>query len=177
MDCPVCKCQFCWLCLHEITDLHYMSPTGCTFWGTTVWSKTKRRIVLCCLVPCSPVIILCLCLLSIPAVVVFLPYKTYKILKASQRKIAKNLIFRLFLTFNILVLSPIIGVMSAFLLLPVLIFIFYILIPIEMIKTYKREYSESRFEDAETSSLQSIEIKTLVKNDDKILDSNKIVET
>ena len=54
-----CRCgaEFCWLCLKEISDLHYLSPSGCklseivsyyllltfigTFWGKQVWSKKK----------------------------------------------------------------------------------------------------------------------------------------
>lgn len=24
MNCTVCACQFCWLCMQEITDVHYL---------------------------------------------------------------------------------------------------------------------------------------------------------
>ncbi|CAG2061713.1 unnamed protein product, partial [Timema podura] len=33
MTCAVCGAEFCWLCMKEISDLHYLSPSGCTFWG------------------------------------------------------------------------------------------------------------------------------------------------
>ncbi|CAL4069368.1 unnamed protein product, partial [Meganyctiphanes norvegica] len=33
MTCSVCGAEFCWLCMKEISDLHYLSPSGCTFWG------------------------------------------------------------------------------------------------------------------------------------------------
>ena len=36
-----CGCEFCWLCMKEISDLHYLSPSGCTFWGKEIWSKKK----------------------------------------------------------------------------------------------------------------------------------------
>ena len=35
MTCAVCGCEFCWLCMKEISDLHYLrsvpthTPTGC----------------------------------------------------------------------------------------------------------------------------------------------------
>ena len=28
-------------CMKEISDLHYLSPSGCTFWGKEIWSKKK----------------------------------------------------------------------------------------------------------------------------------------
>ena len=37
MTCAVCGSEFCWLCMKEISDLHYLSPSGCTFWGKKPW--------------------------------------------------------------------------------------------------------------------------------------------
>lgn len=42
ITCSVCGCEFCWLCMKEISDLHYLSPSGCTFWGKKPWSRKKR---------------------------------------------------------------------------------------------------------------------------------------
>ncbi|NXR51979.1 RN19A ligase, partial [Hippolais icterina] len=42
MNCTVCGCLFCWLCLQEISDVHFLSPSGCTFWGKRPWSRTRR---------------------------------------------------------------------------------------------------------------------------------------
>lgn len=42
ITCPVCGCEFCWLCMKEISDLHYLSPSGCTFWGKKPWSRKKK---------------------------------------------------------------------------------------------------------------------------------------
>uniref|UniRef100_A0A3Q4N029 RBR-type E3 ubiquitin transferase n=1 Tax=Neolamprologus brichardi TaxID=32507 RepID=A0A3Q4N029_NEOBR len=42
MTCAVCGCEFCWLCMKEISDLHYLSPSGCTFWGKKPWSRKKK---------------------------------------------------------------------------------------------------------------------------------------
>lgn len=42
MVCAVCGAEFCWLCMKEISDLHYLSPSGCTFWGKKPWSRKKK---------------------------------------------------------------------------------------------------------------------------------------
>lgn len=42
MTCSVCGAEFCWLCMKEISDLHYLSPSGCTFWGKETWSRKKE---------------------------------------------------------------------------------------------------------------------------------------
>ncbi|XP_002169863.1 E3 ubiquitin-protein ligase RNF19A isoform X1 [Hydra vulgaris] len=42
MTCAVCGGEFCWLCMKEISDLHYLSPSGCTFWGKKPWSRKKK---------------------------------------------------------------------------------------------------------------------------------------
>ncbi|CAB1351201.1 unnamed protein product [Coregonus sp. 'balchen'] len=42
MTCAVCGCEFCWLCMKEISDLHYLSPSGCTFWGKKPWTRKKK---------------------------------------------------------------------------------------------------------------------------------------
>jgi len=28
----------------EINDLHYLTPSGCTFWGKKPWSRKKKRL-------------------------------------------------------------------------------------------------------------------------------------
>lgn len=42
MTCSVCGTEFCWLCMKQISDLHYLSPSGCTFWGKKPWSRKKK---------------------------------------------------------------------------------------------------------------------------------------
>uniref|UniRef100_A0A1B0DD46 RBR-type E3 ubiquitin transferase n=1 Tax=Phlebotomus papatasi TaxID=29031 RepID=A0A1B0DD46_PHLPP len=44
MVCAVCGSEFCWLCMKLITDLHYLSPSGCTFWGKKPWSRKKKLL-------------------------------------------------------------------------------------------------------------------------------------
>ncbi|XP_027208003.1 E3 ubiquitin-protein ligase RNF19B [Penaeus vannamei] len=42
ITCSVCGAEFCWLCMKEISDLHYLSPSGCTFWGKKPWTRKKK---------------------------------------------------------------------------------------------------------------------------------------
>lgn len=44
MVCAICGSEFCWLCMKEISDLHYLSPSGCTFWGKKPWSRKKKLL-------------------------------------------------------------------------------------------------------------------------------------
>ena len=44
MTCSVCGTQFCWLCIKKTSELHYLSPTGCTFFGKRQWSKKKKMV-------------------------------------------------------------------------------------------------------------------------------------
>uniref|UniRef100_A0A915HUK9 RBR-type E3 ubiquitin transferase n=1 Tax=Romanomermis culicivorax TaxID=13658 RepID=A0A915HUK9_ROMCU len=44
MVCSMCGAEFCWLCMKEISDLHYLSPSGCTFWAKKPWSRKKKLI-------------------------------------------------------------------------------------------------------------------------------------
>ena len=58
--CSVCNCHFCWLCLKEVTEVHFLSPSGCTFWGNDLWSTRKRVLFQVLGFLCSPLIVLCL---------------------------------------------------------------------------------------------------------------------
>uniref|UniRef100_A0AC35TG08 RBR-type E3 ubiquitin transferase n=1 Tax=Rhabditophanes sp. KR3021 TaxID=114890 RepID=A0AC35TG08_9BILA len=44
ISCLVCNCEFCWLCLQEISDLHYLTISGCSFWGKKPWSRKKKLL-------------------------------------------------------------------------------------------------------------------------------------
>ncbi|XP_064364211.1 E3 ubiquitin-protein ligase RNF19B-like isoform X6 [Dromaius novaehollandiae] len=42
VSCTVCGCLLCWLCLREISDVRFLSPSGCTFWGKRPWSRSRK---------------------------------------------------------------------------------------------------------------------------------------
>lgn len=87
--CSVCHCHFCWLCLREVSEIHFLSPSGCTFWGNDLWSTRKRILFQILGILCSPLIVICIILLSIPAILVAMPILTYKYTTAWSRKVSK----------------------------------------------------------------------------------------
>lgn len=42
MKCAVCSVHFCWLCMNVVTELHFLTPSGCTYFGNRSWTPTKR---------------------------------------------------------------------------------------------------------------------------------------
>ncbi|XP_045551475.1 E3 ubiquitin-protein ligase RNF19A isoform X3 [Salmo salar] len=73
MNCTVCACQFCWLCMQEITDVHYLSPSGCTFWGKKPWSQTRKVLWQVGMLLGAPVIISLVAGIAIPVIMVGIP--------------------------------------------------------------------------------------------------------
>uniref|UniRef100_A0A8C4RN16 RBR-type E3 ubiquitin transferase n=1 Tax=Erpetoichthys calabaricus TaxID=27687 RepID=A0A8C4RN16_ERPCA len=83
MNCTVCACQFCWLCMKEITDVHYLSPSGCTFWGKKPWSRTRKIIWQVGMLLGAPVVISLIAGIAIPVIIVGIPIYM-------GRKVGKN---------------------------------------------------------------------------------------
>ncbi|XP_075871997.1 E3 ubiquitin-protein ligase RNF19A isoform X3 [Nelusetta ayraudi] len=73
MNCTVCACQFCWLCMQEITDVHYLSPSGCTFWGKKPWSQTRKIMWQVGMLLGAPVVISLIAGIAIPVIIVGIP--------------------------------------------------------------------------------------------------------
>ncbi|KAL7670198.1 hypothetical protein ACOME3_005140 [Neoechinorhynchus agilis] len=88
MTCSMCNTEFCWLCNKVISDLHFLSPTGCTFWGRKRWSRRKKIIWQCMALLGAPVAFVVLACVSIPTIIVGLPFftarKVYKKLKKNR---------------------------------------------------------------------------------------------
>ncbi|XP_041106994.1 E3 ubiquitin-protein ligase RNF19A isoform X3 [Polyodon spathula] len=73
INCTVCACQFCWLCMKEITDVHYLSPSGCTFWGKKPWSRTRKVLWQVGMLLGAPVVISLVAGIAIPVIIVGIP--------------------------------------------------------------------------------------------------------
>ncbi|KAG9478764.1 hypothetical protein GDO78_012430 [Eleutherodactylus coqui] len=73
MTCAVCGCEFCWLCMKEISDLHYLSPSGCTFWGKKPWSRKKKILWQLGTLVGAPVGIALIAGIAIPAMIIGIP--------------------------------------------------------------------------------------------------------
>ncbi|XP_014776760.1 E3 ubiquitin-protein ligase RNF19B [Octopus bimaculoides] len=73
MKCTVCGTEFCWLCMKEISDLHYLSPSGCTFWGKKPWSRKKKILWQLGTLIGAPVGITLFAGIAVPALIIGIP--------------------------------------------------------------------------------------------------------
>ncbi|XP_027525270.1 E3 ubiquitin-protein ligase RNF19B-like isoform X2 [Corapipo altera] len=86
MNCTVCGCLFCWLCLREISDVHFLSPSGCTFWGKRRWSRTRRILWQLGMVLGAPMVISLVAGVAVPVITIGIPiYMGRKVLGQSRR--------------------------------------------------------------------------------------------
>ncbi|KFO06803.1 E3 ubiquitin-protein ligase RNF19A, partial [Balearica regulorum gibbericeps] len=73
MNCTVCGCLFCWLCLQEISDVHFLSPSGCTFWGKRPWSRTRKILWQLGMVLGAPMVISLVAGIAVPVITIGIP--------------------------------------------------------------------------------------------------------
>jgi len=152
--------------------MHYLSPTGCTFWGNERWSR-KQRIVILCLIPTSPIIVVLLSLLFIPISIFGIPYYVRKTLKAKETNLKLKLnnnnihyqiiYYSCFIT-SILI-SPVLGIVISILSLPIVAVLVFFLIPIDFYRTQIRGASSYTMDEdvEEGKSLNSSQ--TIIYNE------------
>lgn len=102
ISCLICGSEFCWLCMKEISDLHYLrlvlstcififqcttnadaqspfeflccfSPSGCTFWGKKPWSRKKKILWQLGTLVGAPIGIGLVAGIAIPAMIIGIP--------------------------------------------------------------------------------------------------------
>lgn len=137
-----CRCgaEFCWLCLKEISDLHYLSPSGCTFWGKQVWSKKKIIIWQIGTLVLAPPMIGLMAAVAIPATIVGVPIyvgttvrsKLKKMDRLSKRK--RRCLVGLASTLSF-ILSPVIAALTVAIGTPIVVLYVYGIIPITIMRT------------------------------------------
>lgn len=82
MTCSMCGSEFCWLCMKEISDLHYLSPSGCTFWGKKQWSRKKKLLWQLGTLVGAPVGIALVASVAVPAILIGVPVWTGRKVRA-----------------------------------------------------------------------------------------------
>nr|XP_033792544.1 E3 ubiquitin-protein ligase RNF19A-like isoform X1 [Geotrypetes seraphini]XP_033792545.1 E3 ubiquitin-protein ligase RNF19A-like isoform X1 [Geotrypetes seraphini]XP_033792546.1 E3 ubiquitin-protein ligase RNF19A-like isoform X1 [Geotrypetes seraphini]XP_033792547.1 E3 ubiquitin-protein ligase RNF19A-like isoform X1 [Geotrypetes seraphini] len=86
MNCTVCGCLFCWLCLKEITDVHFLSPSGCTFWGKKPWSRSRKILWQVGMLLGAPMVISLAAGIAIPVIIIGIPiYMGRKMFNQSKK--------------------------------------------------------------------------------------------
>ncbi|KAM6456750.1 E3 ubiquitin-protein ligase RNF19A isoform 1-T6 [Liasis olivaceus] len=139
MTCAVCGCEFCWLCMKEISDLHYLSPSGCTFWGKKPWSRKKKILWQLGTLVGAPVGIALIAGIAIPAMIIGIPvYVGRKIHNRYEGKdISKhrrNLAIAGGVTLSVIV-SPVVAAVTVGIGVPIMLAYVYGVVPISLCRS------------------------------------------
>ncbi|KAI6230354.1 RBR-type E3 ubiquitin transferase [Aphelenchoides fujianensis] len=134
MVCPLCQADFCWLCLKEISDLHYLSPTGCTFWGKKPWTRKKKLLWQIGTLIGAPVGIALIAGLAVPGIIcgvpVFVGRKVYQRF-AHQSRARRRLITAASVAGSLIV-SPVLAVMAVGVGVPIMLAYIYGVVPLSL---------------------------------------------
>lgn len=137
ITCAVCGCEFCWLCMKEISDLHYLSPSGCTFWGKKPWSRKKKILWQLGILIGAPVGIALIAGVAVPAILIGLPiwsgrkvYVRYKTFGKHKR----NLIVMGTVVGTVLV-APLVAALAVGIGVPILLAYVYGVVPISLCRS------------------------------------------
>uniref|UniRef100_A0A1B6DLX9 RBR-type E3 ubiquitin transferase n=1 Tax=Clastoptera arizonana TaxID=38151 RepID=A0A1B6DLX9_9HEMI len=137
MTCAVCGTEFCWLCMKKISDLHYLSPSGCTFWGKKPWSRKKKILWQLGTLVGAPVGIGLVAGIAVPAIIIGIPvwvgrklYTRYE--HANKHK--RNLAIAGGVTASVLV-SPVLAGLAVGIGVPILLFYVYGVVPVSLCRS------------------------------------------
>ncbi|CAL7937505.1 unnamed protein product [Xylocopa violacea] len=137
MICAVCGAEFCWLCMKEISDLHYLSPSGCTFWGKKPWSRKKKILWQLGTLVGAPVGIGLAAGIAVPAMIIGIPVWVGKELYTRYEKDNKhkrNAFIVGGVTASVLV-SPILAGLAVGIGVPILLFYVYGVVPVSLCRS------------------------------------------
>jgi E3 ubiquitin-protein ligase RNF19A len=137
ITCSVCGCEFCWLCMKEISDLHYLSPSGCTFWGKKPWSRKKKILWQLGTLIGAPVGIALIAGVAVPSILIGLPiwsgrkvYLRYKTIGRHKR----NLIV-VGTVFGAIIVAPLVAALAVGIGVPILLAYVYGVVPISLCRS------------------------------------------
>ncbi|XP_065347244.1 E3 ubiquitin-protein ligase RNF19B-like isoform X2 [Cloeon dipterum] len=137
MTCAVCGAEFCWLCMKEISDLHYLSPSGCTFWGKKPWSRKKKILWQLGMLVGAPVGIGLVAGIALPAMTIGIPVWVGRKLYGRYRYMSKhkrNLLITSGVISSILV-SPFVALTVVSIGVPILLFYIYGVVPVSLCRS------------------------------------------
>lgn len=134
MQCALCNAEFCWLCLKQINELHYLSPTGCTFWGKKPWTRKKKLLWQIGTLIGAPLGIALIAGLAIPGIIcgvpIFVGRKTYQ--RFSNLTRTKRQLVTALSVFGSLIVSPVLAVMTVGVGVPIMLAYVYGVVPLSL---------------------------------------------
>ncbi|XP_071854183.1 E3 ubiquitin-protein ligase RNF19A-like isoform X3 [Apostichopus japonicus] len=137
MTCAVCGAEFCWLCMKEISDLHYLSPSGCTFWGKKPWSRKKKILWQLGTLVGAPVGIALVAGIAIPAIIIGIPvYVGRKVHAkyANRSRTKRNFAIAGSVIVSVIV-SPLIAALTVGIGVPIMLAYVYGVVPISLCRS------------------------------------------
>ncbi|XP_021693518.1 E3 ubiquitin-protein ligase RNF19B isoform X1 [Aedes aegypti] len=151
MVCAICGSEFCWLCMKEISDLHYLSPSGCTFWGKKPWSRKKKLLWQLGTLVGAPLGIALVAGIAVPAMIIGIPvwvgrkiHTRYKL--AGKHK--RNLAVLGGVTASVIV-SPVLAGLAVAIGVPILLFYVYGVVPVSLCRAGCGEGTKFEFDEEE----------------------------
>ncbi|XP_059058561.1 E3 ubiquitin-protein ligase RNF19B-like [Achroia grisella] len=134
MVCCVCGAEFCWLCMKEVSDLHYLSPSGCTFWGKKPWSRKKKLLWQLGTLAGAPLGIAVVAGVALPALLVGLPlwagrraHRRLRRARPARRRLAVAAAVA-----AALIVSPLVAGLAVGIGVPILLFYVYGVVPVSL---------------------------------------------
>ncbi|XP_053679877.1 E3 ubiquitin-protein ligase RNF19A-like [Anopheles nili] len=154
MVCAICGSEFCWLCMKEISDLHYLSPSGCTFWGKKPWSRKKKLLWQLGTLVGAPLGIALVAGIAVPAMIIGIPvwvgrkiHTRYK----SAGKHKRNFAVLGGVTASVIV-SPVLAGLAVAIGVPILLFYVYGVVPVSLCRAGCGEGTKFEFDEEEDNA-------------------------
>jgi hypothetical protein len=119
--------------MKEVDNLHFITPTGCTFYGKKRWSKRKSILFLLLSWIITPILAILLIVLAIPILLILLPIIITR--KFYQHSIeidigsCRRFILCTFVFISTFLLTPFILLLALIIGIPLLIFFIYFYMP------------------------------------------------
>ncbi|CAF1990369.1 unnamed protein product [Rotaria magnacalcarata] len=131
--CAICTCEFCWLCMKEVDNLHFITPTGCTFYGQKRWSKFKSIIFLLLSWILTPILAILIIVLAVPLLLLILPIiitkKFYRYSLDTNVDLMARVFLCIFVFMSAVILTPLILTFGLLIGIPLIIFFIYFYMP------------------------------------------------
>jgi len=119
--------------MKEVDNLHFITPTGCTFYGKKRWSKRKSILFLILSWILTPILAILLIVLAIPILLILLPIiitrKFYQYSLEIEINSFRRFTLCTFILLSTFVLTPLIIVLGLLIGVPLLIFFIYFYMP------------------------------------------------
>lgn len=145
MTCGFCGAEFCWLCMQQISDLHYLSPSGCTFWGKRPWSRRKKMAWQVGALVGAPLFVTLIAGVAAPVIVIGLPIWTGKKLICRFRSSTALRRTSIVLGGVMLscVMSPLVALVTMTVGIPAMLAYIYGVVPLTLLQSVSRSQSSA----------------------------------